>query len=118
MIALFFGSLSGSGVDFKEVTGDTIKRITHEARKLTLVPPVLAPAKGENGMLTVAGYCEQRGVSLAVRDMSRIGKRAAALSRKDGKLITRVQDDLFGQVNAYDPAMLELAYAQIDEETP
>lgn len=114
MIALIFGVPGATGFDFKEVTGDTIKRLTSEARKLTLVPASLPVAKGGNGMLTVAEFCAERGVSVAFADMSRIGKRAAALSRKDGVLIGRAKDELFGEVNAYDPGMLALAFAQID----
>lgn len=113
MIAVFIGNPTASGIDLRQLAANTLAA---PARHLKLVAPALALAKGENGMLTVAGYCEQRGVNLSVRDMSRIGRRAAALSRKGGLLITRVQDVFFGEVNAYDPEVLVQAYEEIDVE--
>ncbi len=110
MIALIFVTPGAAGhINFAEIAADTVRAIT-PARKLALVPKV-APAAG--GMQTVAQYCAARGVSLSSPCMSRIGRKAAALSRAGGLLIGRAFETL-GEVNTYDAAVLAEAFAQIE----
>lgn len=73
---------------------------------LTLVPKT-APA---GGMQTVAQFCAGRGVSLTVPCMSRIGRKATALSRAAGLLMGRAEHDGFA-VNTYDAGVLVEAFA-------
>lgn len=56
---------------------------------------------------TVAQFCAMRGINIAMRDMQRIGKAAAKFSREQGLAISRVADELFGEVNAYCGLALE-----------
>jgi hypothetical protein len=116
MIAVFFGAPGASGFDFSEVTGDTIRKLTREVRKLTLVPTKLEFGKGANGMLTVAQLCAERKMDVGLRDMARIGRRAAALSRKQELPVERVRDDAFGEVNSYRREVLEAALAAVESE--
>lgn len=58
---------------------------------------------------TVAQFCGQRGLELSMRDMQRMGKTAAKFSREAGLQISRVADELFGEVNAYRTQALEAA---------
>ena len=111
MIALIFATPGAAGqINFAEIAADTIRAIT-PARKLALVPKVAAPAA--DGMLTVAQFCAARSVSLTVPCMSRIGRKAAALSRAGGLLIGRAVD-VFGEVNTYDAGVLAEAFAFIE----
>lgn len=109
MIALIFATGAGNRLNFTELAGDTIRAID-PVRKLAVVPKV-APAA--DGMLTVAQLCAARGVSLAVPCMSRIGRKAAALSRAGGLLIGRAVEP-FGEVNTYDAGVLAQAFAAIE----
>jgi hypothetical protein len=118
VIALIFAAPTATGFSVSEITSDTIRSLTREVRKLSLVPKLAPAPRSADGMLTVAQFCADRGIGLAVSDMSRIGRRAAALSRKGGMLIGRATDPAFGEVNSYDPAMLAKAFDQIDAETP
>jgi len=112
MIALIIGVPAGAHINFAEIAADTVRAIT-PARKLTLVPKA-APAA--DGMLTVAQYCAARGVSLTLPCMSRIGRKAAALSRAGGLLIGRAVE-AFGEVNTYDACVLAEAFAFIEAST-
>lgn len=118
MIALIF-AVPGAGntINFAEMAGDTIRSITRGARKLSLVPkdsPVVAAA---DGSLTVAQFCQLRGVSLTVACMSRIGRKASALTRAAGHVPGRAAQDGFGEVNTYDAAVLAQAFAFVEAST-
>ena len=108
MIALIVGVHAGSTFNFTELAGDAIRNLV-PARKLALVPN-LAPAA--TGMVTVAQFCAARGVKRTLAEMSGIGRRAAALSRADGLLIGRAEEQ-FGPVNTYDADVLALAFDAI-----
>lgn len=109
MIALIVGVPgAGSTFNFTELAGDTIRNLV-PTRKLAVVPK-LAPA--ETGMVTVAQFCAAGGADLPLATLSRIGRRAAALSRADGLLIGRAMEQ-FGEVNTYDADVLALAFDAI-----
>lgn len=109
MIALIVGVPgAGSTFNFTELAGDTIRNLV-PARKLALVPK-LAPAK--TSMVTVAQFCAARGADLPLVTLSRIGRKAAALSRADGLLIGRAMEQ-FGEVNTYDAHVLAVAFDAI-----
>lgn len=108
MIALIVGAQVASTFNFTELAGDTIRNLL-PARQLALVPKQ-APAA--TGMVTVAHFCAARGVDLPLAVMSRIGRKAAALSRADGLLIGRTMEQ-FGEVNTYDANVLALAFDAI-----
>ena len=107
MIALIVGMPSGGTYNFTELAADTLRSIA-PVRKLSLVR---APVAG--GPLTVAQFCEQRGVSLTIGCMSRIGRKASALSRAAGLTIGRAVE-AFGEVSAYDADVLAQAFAFIE----
>lgn len=108
MIAMIFVGSTGAKLNFTEIAADTIRAIA-PVRKLALVPKV-APAT--DGMLTVAQFCAARGVSLTAPCMSRIGRKAAALSRAGGLLIGRTVEGY--EVNTYDLGVLAEAFAAIE----
>ena len=109
MIALIVGvPAAGSTFNFTELAGDAIRNLV-PARKLALVPK-LAPAA--TGVATVAQFCAARGADLPLATLSRIGRKAAALSRADGLLIGRAMEQ-FGEVNTYDADVLALAFALV-----
>jgi hypothetical protein len=109
MIALIVGVPgAGSTFNFTELAGDAIRNLA-PARKLALVPK-LAPAA--TGMVTVAQFCAARGADLPLATLSRIGRKAAALSRADGLLIGRAMEQ-FGEVNTYDSGVLAIAFNAI-----
>lgn len=106
MIALIVGVPgAGSTFNFTELAGDAIRNLV-PARKLALVPK-LAPAS--TGMVTVAQFCAARGANLPLATLSRIGRKAAALSRADGLLIGRAMEQ-FGEVNTYEADVLATAF--------
>jgi hypothetical protein len=89
MIALIFAVPGAAGrINFTELAGDTVRSMTRGARTLSLVPTATQTSPAANGMLTVAQFCAARGALLTVPCMSRIGRKAAALSRAGG-LLTR-----------------------------
>ncbi|KQQ40427.1 hypothetical protein ASF61_06650 [Duganella sp. Leaf126] len=100
MIALIVGAPSGSAFHFTELAADLAPR----APRLSLV--AAAPADGRQ---TVAQFCAARGMTRTNTEMSRIGRRAAALSRAAGHLIGRVFE-AYGEVNTYEPAVLTQAF--------
>ena len=108
MIALIF-AVPGAGntINFAEMAGETLRSIA-PVPKLSLVR---APVAG--GPLTVAQFCEQRGVTLTIGCMSRIGRKASALSRAAGLTIGRAVE-AYGEVNAYDADVLAQAFAFIE----
>lgn len=67
----------------------------------TVAMPAAAPT------VTVAQFCAARGLDLDMRGMQRMGVAAAKYSRLEGLKIDRATDELFGEVNAYDVAVLE-----------
>lgn len=107
MIALIFATPgAGGSLNFAELAGDVVGGMMRSVRKLSLVPA--APA----GMQTVAQFCAARGADLPLAMLSRIGRKASALSRAGGLLIGRATE-AFGEVNAYDPAVLAEAFALV-----
>lgn len=113
MIALIVAMPSAAGLNVMQLAADNL---VAPARHLQLVK-ALPVAKGANGMQTVAELCAARGVQLSIADMNRIGRRAAALSRKQDLQPVKVACPLFGEVNSYRADILVLAYGQIDNET-
>lgn len=114
MIALIF-AVPGAGntINFAEMAGDTVRSITRGARTLSVVPKAKLTSPAANAQLTVAQFCEQRGVMLSTTCMSRIGRKASALSRAAGLTIGRAVE-AYGEVNAYDADVLALAFAFIE----
>jgi hypothetical protein len=108
MIALIFATSVGSALNFTEATADTVGAIA-PARKLSLVPKV-APAA--DGKLTVAQFCAARGADLPLAVLSKIGRKASALSRAGGLVIGRAVE-AFGEVNTYDANALAQAFAEV-----
>ena len=109
MIALIFAVPGAGGtINFAEFAGDTFRSVTRGVRKLSLVS---APAAG--AQLTVAQFCEARGVSLTIGCMSRIGRKASALSRAAALNIGRAVE-AYGEVNTYDADVLAQAFAFIE----
>lgn len=108
MIALIVGAQVGSTFNFTELAGDAIRNLA-PARRLTLVPKLVPAA---TGMVTVAQFCAARGADLPLPVMSRIGRKAAALSRAGGLLIGRAEEQ-FGPVNTYDANVLAVAFDAI-----
>lgn len=112
MIALIIGVPNAAGLNVVQLAAD---QLVAPVRHLRLVES-LPVAKGENGMQTVAELCAARGVTLSVADMNRIGRRAAALSRKQDLQPVKVPCALFGEVNSYRADVLALAFDQIEAE--
>jgi hypothetical protein len=111
MIALIVGVPSAAGLNLVQLASDALAPVKH----LRLVKP-LPIAKGENGMQTVVQLCAERRVELSISCMNRIGRRAAALSRKQDLQPVKVPCALFGEVNSYRADILALAYEQIEAE--
>lgn len=108
MIALIVGAQVGSTFNFTELASDAIRNLV-PVRKLALVPK-LPPAT--TGMVSVAQFCAARGADLPLATLSRIGRKAAALSRADGLLIGRAMEQL-GPVNTYEADVVALAFDAI-----
>jgi hypothetical protein len=111
MIALIVGLPTAAGLNVVQLAAPTAK-----ANHLQLVQS-LPIAKGADGMQTVAELCAVRNMGLTIEKMNRIGRRAAALSRKQDLQPMKVPCALFGEVNSYRADILALAYEQIDAET-
>lgn len=107
MIALIVGVPSAAGLN--------VVQLAAPARHLQLVKS-LPVAKGADGMQTVAELCAARGIELSIAEMNRIGRRAAALSRKQDLQPVKVACPLFGEVNSYRADILALALEQINAE--
>jgi hypothetical protein len=112
MIALIIGVPSAAGMNLVQVAAEDLAPKKH----LQLVKS-LPVAKGTDGMQTVAELCAARSITLSITDMNRIGRRAAALSRKQDLQPVKVPCALFGEVNSYRADILALAYEQINAET-
>jgi hypothetical protein len=113
MIALIVGVPAAAGLNLVQLASDVLA----PTKRLSLVKP-LPLAKGANGMQTVAELCALRNMGLTIENMNRIGRRAAALSRKQDLQPVKVPCALFGEVNSYRADILALAYEQIDAATP
>lgn len=61
---------------------------------------------------TVLAYSVINHIQVDLSTASRLGKRAAELSREQGVLIDRVRDPRFGYVNAYQQAILDKVFAE------
>lgn len=110
MIALIVGVPGASGLNLLKLSGaDLVKPGNH--LQLVKSMPV---AKGEHGMQTVAELAAERGVQLSLSCMSRIGRRAATLSRKQDLQPVKVSCPLFGEVNSYRADVLAQAWAEIE----
>lgn len=108
MIALIVGLPSIDGLNVVQLAIPS-PRTNH----LQLVKS-LPVAKGEHGMQTVAELAAARGVQLSLSCMSRIGRRAATLSRKQDLQPVKVSCPLFGEVNSYRADVLAQAWAEIE----
>lgn len=110
MIALTIGLPTSAGLNLVQLAGADLMKPT---RHLQLVK-ALAVATGENGMQTVAELAAARGAQLTIACMNRIGRRAAALSRKLDLQPVKVPCALFGEVNSYRADILAQAWAEIE----
>jgi hypothetical protein len=112
MIALFIGTASADRVEVHEVQRtagrpqlsivggtDLAKRALD--KQIDAIPArrtAVAPGQKE---FTVAQFCAARGAELTLSQMQTMGKAAAKYCRMQGLAIGRVDDELFGEVNAY-----------------
>ena len=95
MLALIIGAPGDANTNLIQLAADAFT-----APALQSLPI----AKGFNGLMTAAEYCE--GMDLSLADLNRVGRRAAALSRKQDYQIIKVPCAVFGEVNSYQPAVL------------
>lgn len=59
---------------------------------------------------TVLAYAKLHSLNVDLSLASKLGKQASLLSREEGVLIDRVRDPRFGQVNAYQEAILDRVF--------
>lgn len=110
MIALIIGLPTAAGLNVMHMA-DALTAPRH----LQLVKS-LPVAVGVDGLQTVAQFCAARGADMALATMNKIGRRAASMSRKQDRQPVKVPCVMFGEVNAYDAAILAAAFGQITAE--
>ena len=112
MIALFIGTAGAGKVEVHEVqrpTGrpqlsivggtDLAKRALD--KQIDAIQARRTATKPLQKEFTVAQFCAARGAVLTLSQMQTMGKAAAKYCRVQGLAIARVDDELFGEVNAY-----------------
>ncbi len=67
------------------------------------------------GYFTVLGFARRRGMPMPIDEARRHGKKLAALCRRQGLKVLRVNDSRYGAVNAYPEAVLERYFGQATE---
>ena len=87
------------------------RRITEQGQQIADVRALAIQANSYNssntGFFTVRAYANVHGVRLSLNEAKEIGKRAAAICRKDEIRMGRARDELFGTVNCYPLEVLD-----------
>ncbi|HEX8615645.1 MAG TPA: ORF6N domain-containing protein [Telluria sp.] len=87
------------------VQADAIKRI--ECNQIAAVASVQS--------FTAMGYSNYRDLQLSKLELTRLGRKAAAISKKRGITIDQVGDSRYGHVNSYHITMLDEALEAISK---
>ena len=87
------------------------RRMAEQSHQIADVRALAIQANSYNssnsGFCTVRGYANVHGVRLSLAEAKEIGKRAAAICRRDEIRMGRARDELFGEVNSYPVEVLD-----------